>query len=72
MTPWATPSEQPQSTVRVDNEQTMRDGGDIGATIPAGTMPQHHVPSAKDVVDESAESGYPKSQKNLRKWLSVL
>lgn len=69
MTPWATPSEQPQSTVRVDNEQTMRDGGDIGATIPAGTMPQHHIPSAKDVVDESAESGCPKSQRKSKKMV---
>lgn len=69
MTPWATQSEQPQSTVRVDNEQTMRDGGDIGATIPAGTMPQHHAPSAKDVVDESAESGYSKSQRKSKKMV---
>lgn len=60
MTPWETPSEQPQSTVRTDNEKTIREGGDIGATIPAGTVPQHKTPSAKEVVESEMKIGKSK------------
>lgn len=59
-TPWSDSSEQSQSTVRVDNEQTIREGGDIGATIPAGTVPQHRTPSAKDVVEAEMKVGKSK------------
>lgn len=60
MTPWETPSEQPQSTVRTDSEKTIREGGDIGATIPAGTVPQHKTPSAKEVVENEMKIGKSK------------
>ncbi len=63
MTPWSSDAEQPQSTVRVDNEQTIREGGDIGATIPAGTMPQHKTPSAKEVIENEMKIG--KSRKMM-------
>lgn len=60
MTPWETMSEQAQSTVRVDKEQIIREGGDIGATIPAGTVPQRKTPSAKEVIESEMKIGKSK------------
>ena len=59
-TPWEAATEQSQSTVRTDNEKTIREGGDIGATIPAGTVPQRKTPSAKEVVENEMKIGKSK------------